>query len=103
MLILGLLLVLVGLLAILVALFGSGGTNDTAEILGNDLTTLTIFFAGVVAGVAILWGFSIIKWGARRSIQRRRERQQLTELSEKLDRVEAERRDEDKGDDTKPI
>ncbi len=95
MLILGFLLVLVGLLAILVALFGTGGTNDTAEFLGNDLTTLTIFFIGLAAGVAVLWGFSIIRFGIKRSMQRRRERKQLTELSEKLERVEGERRDDD--------
>lgn len=102
MLILGLLLVVAGLLAILVALFGSGSTNGTAEILGNDLTTLTIFFFGVAAGVAILFGFSIMKWGTKRSLQRRRERQQLTELSAKLDKVEAERSDHDgRNDDPK--
>lgn len=95
MLILGFLLVLVGLLAILVALFGTGGTNDTAEFLGNDLTTLTVFFIGLAAGVAVLWGFSIIRFGVKRSMQRRRERRQLTELSEKLERVEGERRDDD--------
>jgi hypothetical protein len=95
MLILGFLLVLVGLLAILVALFGTGGTNDTAEFLGNDLTTLTVFFIGLAAGVAVLWGFSIIRFGIKRSMQRRRERKQLTELSEKLERVEGERRDDD--------
>jgi len=84
-----------GLLAILVALFGTGGTNDTAEFLGNDLTTLTVFFIGLAAGVAVLWGFSIIRFGIKRSMQRRRERKQLTELSEKLERVEGERRDDD--------
>lgn len=95
MLILGFLLVVAGLLAILVALFGTGGTNDTAEFLGNDLTTLTIFLIGLAAGVAVLWGFSIIRFGIKRSMQRRRERKQLTELSEKLERVEGERRDDD--------
>ena len=96
MLILGLLLVVGGLLVILVALFGSGGANGTAEILGNDLTTLTIFFLGLAAGVAVLWGFTIMRFGAKRSMQRRRERKQLTELSEKLDAVENERKDENR-------
>ena len=96
MLIFGLILVVVGLLAILVALFGSGGANDSAEILGNDLTTITIFFLGLAAGVAILWGFSLMRFGAKRSMQRRRERKQLTELSQKLDAVENERKDEDR-------
>ena len=47
MLILGFLLVVAGLLAILVALFGTGGSNDTAEFLGNDL------FAGSTADLAL--------------------------------------------------
>ena len=54
-----------------------------------------VFFIGLAAGVAVLWGFSIIRFGIKRSMQRRRERKQLTELSEKLERVEGERRDDD--------
>ena len=50
------------------------------------------FFVGVAAGAAILWGFSILKWGTKRSLAHRRERKELTELNQKLERVEAERR-----------
>lgn len=100
MLIFGLLLLLAGVLVILVALFTSGGTNGTAELLGNDLTTLTIFFLGVGAGVAVLWGFAIIRWGMARTMQRRRERARLTELSQKLDEVEAERDRKGEDDDS---
>jgi hypothetical protein len=38
----------------------------------------------------------VLKFGTRRTLQRRREHKQLTELSEKLDRVEAQRSDEDR-------
>ena len=48
----------------------------------------------LAAGAAVLWGFSILKWGTRRSLAHRRERKELTELNAKLERVEAERRDE---------
>ena len=49
---------------------------------------------GVAAGAAILWGFSILKWGTKRGLAHRKERKELTKLNEKLERVEAERRDE---------
>lgn len=101
MLIFGLLLLLAGVLVILVALFTAGGTNSTAELLGNDLTTLTIFFLGMGAGVAVLWGFAIIRWGVKRAVQRRRERSQLSELSQKLEAVEAERDRKDEDNDSK--
>ena len=92
MFILGLLLILAGVLAILAALFGIDGS---AEFLGSELHGATIFLIGVGAGVAVLWGFAIIKFGVRKSLQRRRESKQLSELSEKLEKVEAERRDDD--------
>jgi hypothetical protein len=95
MIVLGLLLVLVGLLALLAALFSSDGT---ATMLGNDLTALTIFLLGLASGLAILWGYAVLKLGARRGLERRRERKQLSELSAKLDKVESERRVDDKDD-----
>jgi hypothetical protein len=88
MVVLGLLLVAAGALVILTAVFSSEGT---ASMLGNDLTALTIFLLGLGAGVAVMWGLWILKYGAARSLRQRRERRQLEELSQKLDRVEAER------------
>ena len=91
MVILGLLLVLAGALAILAGLFGIDGS---ADLLGSDLHGTTIFLIGVAAGVAVLWGFTLIKFGLKRGLQRRRESKQLSELSEKLEKVEAERRED---------
>ena len=96
MVILGLLLVLVGVLAVIVALFEASGD---VVVFGNDLTAATVFLFGVGAGVAILFGISVIKFGTRRSLQRRRESKELSELSAKLEKVEAERRDDDRSDD----
>jgi hypothetical protein len=98
MFILGLLLVLAGLLALLAGLIGIDGG---AELLGSELHGTTIFLIGVGAGVAVLWGFSLIRFGTKRALQRRRESKKLNELSEKLERVEAERRDD--GEDTRTV
>ena len=91
MVVLGLLLILLGAAAVLAALFLSEGT---ASLLGSDLSALSIFLIGVGAGAAIIWGYTILKWGTRRGLARRRERRELNRLSEKLDRVESERRTE---------
>ncbi len=96
MVILGLGLIVLGGIAILSAIFvskdlpGGGG-----ELLGFDVSTLEAFLVGVAAGAAVLWGFSILKWGTKRSLAHRKERKELTRLNEKLERVEAERRDDD--------
>ncbi len=91
MVFLGLALIILGGIAILSAIFvsepGSGG-----ELLGFGVTTLESFIVGVAAGAAILWGFSILKWGTKRGLAHRKERKELTELNQKLERVEAERR-----------
>lgn len=94
MVILGLGLMILGGIAVLSALFvsrpGAGG-----ELLGFEVTTLEAFLIGVAAGAAILWGFALLKWGTKRSLAHRKERKELTRLNEKLDRVEAERREDD--------
>ncbi len=92
MVILGLLLIGVGVIAILSAVFVSEGS---AQLLGLDLTALGIFLVGVGAGAAVLWGYSILKYGTRRELKARRERKELNELSAKLEHVESERKRDD--------
>ncbi len=87
MVILGLLLIGLGALAIVAAIMVSDGS---AELLGMQLSAMEIFLVGVVAGAFLIWGFAILKYGTKRELRLRRERKQLTELSEKLDRVERE-------------
>jgi len=96
MVILGLLLIAGGALVVLAGLFTADGS---AQFLGTHVSAVSVFFLGVAAGVAVLWGFSITKFGTKRTLRHRRESRQLSELSEKLDRVEAERRDD--SDDTR--
>ena len=87
MVILGLGLMILGAIAVLSALFvsepGTGG-----ELMGVDVSTLDAFLVGVAAGAAILWG-------TRRSLAHRKERKELTRLNEKLERAEAESREDD--------
>ena len=88
MVILGLLLIGLGVLAIVAALFASDGTG---QLLGIDLPVLTIFVIGVGAGAAVLWGWSILKYGTKRGLEQRRERKQLNQMSKKLDQLQADR------------
>ncbi|KRF00946.1 hypothetical protein ASG88_11125 [Nocardioides sp. Soil777] len=91
MVILGLLLIILGAIAILSAIFVSEGSG---ELLGIDMSSLEIFLVGVAAGAAVLWGYSILKWGTRRGLAHRKERKELNKLNQKLDRVEAEKRED---------
>lgn len=92
MVILGLVLIGLGALAVLAAIFVSEGT---AQLLGMELTSLAIFLVGVAAGACMLWGFMILKYGTKRELRLRKERKQLTELSQKLDRVESDQHPDD--------
>jgi len=87
----GLLLILLGALAVLAAVFGSDGT---ASFLDQDLSAMTIFFIGLGAGIALWWGWSLARFGIRRALQHRRESKQLEELSDKLDKVDEDKRRE---------
>ena len=88
MLLLGLILIAVGGLAIVAAVFTAELNDGKIEYLGQDLSALALFLVGVGAGVAVLWGFSIFKWGTKRGWARRKEHKKMEELSEKLGRVD---------------
>lgn len=88
---LGTLLMILGGLAIAAAVFVSDGTG---ELLGLQFDTVVIFLLGVAAGLAILWGWGLIKGGTKRAMRERKERKKIDELSAKLNEVEAERKRE---------
>jgi hypothetical protein len=92
MLLLGLILIAVGGLAIVAAVFAIDD-DGKLEYLGQDVSGLTLFLIGLGAGVLIWWGFSVFKWGTKRGWARRKEQKKMEELSEKLDRVDG--RDDD--------
>jgi hypothetical protein len=96
MLLLGLVLIALGALTIVAAVFTIELVGGDIELLGGiELTPLGLFLLGVAAGAAVLWGFSIFKWGTKRGLARRREHKKMEELSEKLGRVDNDRKDLD--------
>jgi hypothetical protein len=99
MLLLGLILIGAGALVIVAAIFTARVENGVLEILGTEVNAITLFLLGVGAGLAILWGFGILKFGTKRTLRHRREAKQLAELSEKLEVADRERhRDSDSDD-----
>ncbi len=91
MLLLGLLLIAVGAVLVIGGVFASEVSGGQVEILGIDMSPMAFFLVGTAAGACILLGLSVARWGARRELKQRKE---LDELSEKLDRAEAGRRRE---------
>ena len=88
MLVLGLVLLLLGLLAVVAAVFtsepGTGG-----ELLGFDVTTFGSFVLGLAAGAAILLGVSLMQRGTKRTVAHRRQRKELGRQNEQLLREQA--------------
>jgi hypothetical protein len=91
----GLLLMVLGVLAVLAAVFTA--TGESVEVLGLDISAVGLYLLGLGSGVAILWGFSISKWGTKRTLRQRREARKIDELQSKLDRRDAAQRDDDGG------
>lgn len=85
---LGVVLMVLGGLAIAVGIFLSEGT---AQLLGLDLNALTIFLTGVASGAAVIWGFTLSKYGTKKALRERKDRKNIDELSLKLREAEAER------------
>ena len=94
MVILGLLLILLGAVAVVLGVTQLSGTDSS--VLGADLGTRQIFVLGIAAALAVVVGLLILQFAARRSMKRRRERKRLNELHDQLEAAEAERDDRDR-------
>lgn len=102
--ILALVLLVLGALVVLGAVTTSGGS---AELLGvDDLSSPTILLVGLCSGLTIVLDLDLdldlAKAGTRRSLQHRREQKRLHELSDQLDRAQAERRHDNDRDEDRP-
>lgn len=92
MLLLGFVLIGAGALVIVSAVFTAEINGTALEVIGVGVSPLGLFLLGVGAGLAILWGFGILKYGTKRTLRQRRESKKLEELSEKLEVADRERR-----------
>ncbi len=93
MVLLGLAVILVGVVLILLGVFATDvSTTGQIDIAGIEISTTTLFVLGVLAGASVLWGLSITRYGVQRGLRQRKENKKMEQLSEKLDRAEAERR-----------
>ncbi|HTW14588.1 MAG TPA: hypothetical protein VMF51_05615 [Nocardioides sp.] len=92
MVLLGFVLIGAGALVIVSAVFTAEMNGTTLEVVGLGVSPLGLFLLGVGAGLAILWGFGILKYGTKRTLRQRRESKRLEELSEKLEVADRERR-----------
>lgn len=80
---LGLVMIVLGALAIIATVFVNDGSGG--QILGIDMSVTTIFLFGVAAGAAVILGYSIMKWGTKRGLAQRKERKELNKISKRLD------------------
>jgi type VI protein secretion system component VasK len=92
MVILGLVLIVLGALAIVCGLFTAKFDHGDLQFLSFDVSPVALFFIGVGSAVLIWWGLWILKSGSKRSWARRKEQKRLEKLSEQLDDVDASRR-----------
>jgi len=92
MVLLGFVLIGAGALVIVSAVFTAEMNGTALEVVGLSVSPLGLFLLGVGAGLAILWGFGILKYGTKRTLRQRRESKKLEELSEKLEVADRERR-----------
>ncbi|GAA1515191.1 hypothetical protein [Nocardioides humi] len=101
MLLLGLVVLVVGVIALVLSFFGASidYKHRSAEILNWDVAPGTLVLWGAASTLLVVAGLWMMKVGARQSWQRRKEHKRLGELSEKLDQVELERRRSELTDD----
>jgi uncharacterized membrane protein YedE/YeeE len=97
MLLLGLVLIVVGVLVLLAGIFTAGDTGN-ASLIGIHLGATAVFLLGFFAGVAILWGFSLSKFGGKRQLRQRKEQRRLQGLAAKLEKIEDGRREDEGGE-----
>jgi hypothetical protein len=97
MLILGLVLIVVAAVLIVLGLFttGNGDLDDpTATLLGLPVGSTTIFVIGLVAGVLLLFGLSLTKWGGKLQAKAMKEKRQMRKLAKSLQDVTPDSKDD---------
>ena len=61
---------------------GNGDLDDpTATLLGLPVGSTTIFVIGLVAGVLLLFGFSLTKWGGKHQVKYMKQKRQMRDMA----------------------
>ncbi|MBG6094025.1 hypothetical protein [Nocardioides luteus] len=97
MLILGLVLIVVAAALVVLGLFttGNGDLDDpTATLLGLPVGATTIFVIGLVAGVLLLLGLWLTKWGGKLQAKNMKEKRHLRKLAQSLQDAAPESKDD---------
>ena len=68
--------------------------DPTATLLGLPVGSTTIFVIGLVAGVLLLFGLSLTKWGGKLQAKNMKERRQMRKLTKTLQDVTPESKDD---------
>jgi hypothetical protein len=92
MLILGLVLIVVAAVLIVLGLFttGNGDIDDpTATLLGLPVGSTTIFVIGLVAGLLLLFGLSLTKWGGKHQMKYMKDKRQMRSMAKTLQEAES--------------
>ncbi|MFE7223646.1 hypothetical protein ACFU7D_02570 [Nocardioides sp. NPDC057577] len=92
MLILGLVLIVVAAVLIVLGIFttGNGDLDDpTATLLGLPVGSTTIFVIGLVAGLLLLFGLSLTKWGGKHQMKYMKDKRQMRSMAKTLQEAEA--------------
>ena len=94
MLLLGLVVLVVGVIGLVLSFFGASidYKHRSAEIMNWDVAPGTLVLWGAVSTLLVVLGLWMMKAGAKQGWKRRKEQKRLSELSEKLDQVELDRR-----------
>ena len=94
MLLLGLVVLVVGVIGLVLSFFGASidYKHRSAEIMNWDVAPGTLVLWGALSTLLVVLGLWMMKAGAKQGWKRRKEQKRLSELSEKLDQVELERR-----------
>jgi uncharacterized membrane protein len=91
MLILGLVLIVVAAVLIVLGLFttGNGNLDDpTATMLGLPVGATPIFVIGLVAGVLLLFGISLTKWGGKLQMKYMKQKREMRTMAKTLQEAE---------------
>lgn len=93
MVVLGVLLLVLGVAGLLVSFFGADVDADgSTEIISWHLSPGTLVLWGAVSTLLVVAGLWCLKTGARQGWRHRKEQKRLRELSDRLERAEADRR-----------